>query len=73
MDNAMKLGALVDEVTVTRLLLQMEAIEQTGEKENIEEYDALSEAIAFIASPQRLEEMSTREVAARWNEVIVNA
>jgi hypothetical protein len=73
MDNAIRLGALVDEVTVTRLLLQMEAIEQTGEKENIEEYDALSEAIAFIASPQRLEEMSTREVAARWNEVIVNA
>ena len=73
MDNATRLGALVDEVVLTRMLLQMEAIEETGDKNNIEEYDALSEAISFIASPQRLEEMSAREVAKRWNEVIVNA
>ena len=73
MDNATRLAHLVTDLTVTRLALQMEGIEQVGTAENIPEYDTFSETIAYLASPQRLEEMSTREVAKRWTEVIVNA
>ena len=73
MDNAQRLSLLVTDLTVTRLALQMEGIEAEGTAEHIYQYDTLSETIAYLASPQRLEEMSTREVAKRWNEVIVNA
>ena len=58
------------DLAVTRLLLQMEAIEEQGDVSHVDTYDAISQTIAAIADVSQLEEMSTRDIPQRWMKVM---
>jgi len=58
------------DLAVTRLLLQMEVIEEQGDMSHVDTYDAISQTIAAIADVSQLEELSTRDIPQRWVEVM---
>ena len=58
------------DLAVTRLLLQMEIIEEQGDVSHVDTYDAISQTIAAIADVSQLEELSTRSIPKRWMKVM---
>ena len=58
------------DLAVTRLLLQMEVIEEQGDVSHADTYDAISQTIAVIADVDQLEEMSARTIPSRWVKVM---
>jgi len=58
------------DLAVTRLLLQMEVIEEQGDMSHVDTYDAISQTIAAIADVSQLEELSTRSIPKRWMKVM---
>jgi len=58
------------DLAVTRLLLQMEVIEEQGDVSHVDTYDAISQTIAAIADVSQLEELSTRSIPKRWMKVM---
>ena len=58
------------DLAVTRLLLQMEVIEEQGDMSHVDTYDAISQTIAAIADVSQLEELSTRDIPQRWMKVM---
>ena len=73
MDTEVILPIQINDLVVTRLLLQMEAIEEVGTVRDIEQYDVLSQAISYLATPQQLEDMSTRDIPQRWMDIVASA
>ena len=59
-----------NDLAVTRMLLQMETIEQWGKLEDIEQYDIMSQALAYLADVEQLEAMSTRDIPQRWIDIV---
>jgi len=58
------------DLAVTRLLLQMEAIEEQGDVSHVDTYDALSQSVAVLADVDQLEELSTRSIPKRWVKIL---
>ena len=58
------------DLAVTRLLLQMEVIEEQGDVSHVDTYDALSQSVATIADVVQLEELSTRSIPERWVKIL---
>ena len=58
------------DLAVTRLLLQMELIEEQGDVSHVDTYDALSQSVATIADVVQLEELSTRSIPKRWVKIL---
>jgi len=58
------------DLAVTRLLLQMEVIEEQGDASHVDTYDALSQSVATIADVDQLEELSTRSIPKRWVKIL---
>lgn len=58
------------DLAVTRLLLQMEVIEEQGDVSHVDTYDALSQSVAVIADVSQLVELSTRDIPKRWMKVM---
>ena len=62
-----------NDLAITRLVLQMETIEEQGGADAIEQYDIMSQAISYLARPEQLAALETRSIPNRWVEVIANA
>jgi len=58
------------DLAVTRLLLQMEVIEEQGDVSHVDTYDALSQSVATIADVVQLEELATRSIPKRWVKIL---
>lgn len=59
-----------NDLAVTRMMLQMETIEQWGKEGDIDQYDTMSQALAYLADPEQLEFMSTRDIPQRWMDIV---
>lgn len=67
------LASLTNQLVKTRLLFEMESIEQGNDPKDIELYDAISQTLGGICAPHELELMSTREIPTDWLETAANA
>lgn len=59
-----------NDLAVTRMLLQMETIEQWGKPSDIEQYDVMSQALSYLADVEQLERMSSRDIPQRWVDIV---
>ena len=59
-----------NDLAVTRMLLQMETIEQWGRPEDVEQYDVMSQALSYLADAEQLEHMSSRDIPQRWVDIV---
>lgn len=59
-----------NDLAVTRMLLQMETIEQWGRPEDVEQYDVMSQALSYLADVEQLERMSSRDIPQRWVDIV---
>ena len=73
MNTETLLAKQANDIALTRLLLQMETIEEMGTSAHVEQYDVMSQALSYLADPQQLEEMSTRDIPQRWMEIVASA
>ncbi len=70
MNTETRFAKEASDIAVTRLVLQMEVIEEHGDVSHVDTYDALSQSIASIADVERLEELTTRSIAERWVTIL---
>ena len=59
-----------NDLAVTRMLLQMETIEQWGRPGDVEQYDVMSQALSYLADVEQLERMSSRDIPQRWVDIV---
>lgn len=59
-----------NDLAVTRMLLQMETIEQWGKVTDIDQYDTMSQALSYLADAEQLEFMAHRHIPQRWLDIV---
>ena len=62
-----------NDLAITRLVLQMETIEEHGGTDAIEQYDIMSQAISYLARPEQLSALETRSIPQRWVDVVASS
>jgi hypothetical protein len=64
---------LTNQLVKTRLLFEMETIEEQNNPEDISLYDAISQTLGAICAPHELELLSQREISTEWMQTVANA
>lgn len=61
----------VNSITVAFLKEIMLDIEAVGSTEDIDTWDAIQKTLAYIASPEELEDMEQHLIPSRWVDIIL--
>lgn len=63
----------LDNITVTRLMGHVLALEDENDPERIEEYDAFIHVLSFLMDEEAMIEWSTRDINTEWLDSMVTA